>query len=109
MPDIEEQLKDRMEALAAAQERQGTAEEHCSMVRRRMADILREIKLKQTLSAGEHGGGEELRADQTRPAVEDERGAQCQVTLRSITPGWPIVQTMQSDTIRIFEQMLGSF
>ena len=32
MPDIEEQLKDRMEALAAAQERQGTAEEHCSMV-----------------------------------------------------------------------------
>ena len=28
MPDIEEQLKDRMEALAAAQERQGTAEEH---------------------------------------------------------------------------------
>ena len=33
MPDIEEQLKDRMEALAAAQERQGTAEEHCSMVR----------------------------------------------------------------------------
>lgn len=33
MPDIEEQLKDRMEALAAAQERQGTAEEHCAMVR----------------------------------------------------------------------------
>ena len=32
MPDIEEQLKDRMEALAAAQERQGTAEEHCTMV-----------------------------------------------------------------------------
>ena len=32
MPDIEEQLKDRMEALAAAQERQGTAEEHCAMV-----------------------------------------------------------------------------
>merc|ERR1719264_2048080 len=32
MPDIEEQLKDRMEALAAAQERQGTAEEHCSML-----------------------------------------------------------------------------
>ena len=28
MPDIEEQLKDRMEALAAAQERQGTAEQH---------------------------------------------------------------------------------
>jgi len=28
VPDIEEQLKDRMEALAAAQERQGTAEEH---------------------------------------------------------------------------------
>merc|ERR1719412_1847812 len=27
MPDIEEQLKDRMEALMAAQERQGTAEE----------------------------------------------------------------------------------
>ena len=36
MPDIEEQLKDRMEALAAAQERQGTAEEHCSMVSRMM-------------------------------------------------------------------------
>ena len=88
MPDIEEQLKDRMEALAAAQERQGTAEEHCSMVSEK--DVLKEINLKQTLSAGEHGGGEELRADQTRPAVEDERGAQRQVTLRSITPGWPI-------------------
>ena len=32
MPDIEEQLKDRMEALAAAQERQGTAEEHVRLL-----------------------------------------------------------------------------
>ena len=31
------------------------------------------------MSAGEHGGGEELRAWQTRAAVEDERGTQCQV------------------------------
>lgn len=50
MPDIEEQLKDRMEALAAAQERQGTAEEHCSMVSEEDCRfILKEIKLKTNL------------------------------------------------------------
>ena len=45
MPDIEEQLKDRMEALAAAQERQGTAEEHCSMVRSIVETCFKESRL----------------------------------------------------------------
>ena len=60
MPDIEEQLKDRMEALAAAQERQGTAEEHCSMVRRILFKRQRMNVKRNLVSAGKHSGGEEL-------------------------------------------------
>ena len=50
MPDIEEQLKDRMEALAAAQERQGTAEEHCSMVRNIVETCFKEFSLWKRVS-----------------------------------------------------------
>ena len=50
MPDIEEQLKDRMEALAAAQERQGTAEEHCSMVRSIVETCFKESRLCKCVS-----------------------------------------------------------
>ena len=50
MPDIEEQLKDRMEALAAAQERQGTAEEHCSMVRSIVEMCFKEFRLCKCVS-----------------------------------------------------------
>ena len=44
MPDIEEQLRDRMEALTQAQERQGTAEDRiqrleCQLVRQLLQPI----------------------------------------------------------------------
>ncbi len=54
MPDIEEQLKDRMEALTQAQERQGTAEERIqrleSQLEEKNADVL---KLTQRLKMNE--------------------------------------------------------
>eukprot|EP00094_Tigriopus_californicus_P005250 TCALIF_05061-PA protein Name:"Similar to PPFIA1 Liprin-alpha-1 (Homo sapiens)" AED:0.11 eAED:0.11 QI:0/0.91/0.84/1/0.66/0.92/13/1290/1222 len=54
MPDIEEQLKDRMEALTQAQERQGTAEERVqrleSQLEEKSADVL---KLTQRLKMNE--------------------------------------------------------
>ena len=54
MPDIEEQLKDRMEALTQAQERQGTAEERIqrleSQLEEKSADVL---KLTQRLKMNE--------------------------------------------------------
>ena len=54
MPDIEEQLKDRMEALTQAQERQGTAEERIqrleSNLEEKNADVL---KLTQRLKMNE--------------------------------------------------------
>ena len=54
MPDIEEQLKDRMEALTQAQERQGTAEEMVqrleSQLEEKSADVL---KLTQRLKMNE--------------------------------------------------------
>ena len=44
MPDIEEQLRDRMEALTQAQERQGTAEDRiqrleCQLVRQLLQPV----------------------------------------------------------------------
>jgi len=54
MPDIEEQLKDRMEALAAAQERQGTAEEHCTMLENTVEEKNCELsRLSQRLKMNE--------------------------------------------------------
>eukprot|EP00095_Tigriopus_kingsejongensis_P008850 maker-scaffold15_size728074-snap-gene-3.13 protein:Tk08850 transcript:maker-scaffold15_size728074-snap-gene-3.13-mRNA-1 annotation:"liprin-alpha-1 isoform x12" len=54
MPDIEEQLKDRMEALTQAQERQGTAEERVQRLENQLeeksADVL---KLSQRLKMNE--------------------------------------------------------
>lgn len=58
MPDIEEQLKDRMEALTQAQERQGTAEERIqrleSQLEEKSADVL---KLTQRLKMNEDHNG----------------------------------------------------
>jgi chromosome segregation ATPase len=54
MPDIEEQLKDRMEALAAAQERQGTAEEHCALLENNVEEKTCELnRLSQRLKMNE--------------------------------------------------------
>ena len=54
MPDIEEQLKDRMEALTQAQERQGTAEDRVqrleSQLEEKTADV---FKLTQRLKMNE--------------------------------------------------------
>ena len=54
MPDIEEQLRDRMEALTQAQERQGTAEERTqrleSQLEEKTADVM---KLTQRLKKNE--------------------------------------------------------
>ena len=54
MPDIEEQLRDRMEALTQAQERQGTAEERTqrleSQLEEKTADVM---KLSQRLKKNE--------------------------------------------------------
>lgn len=54
MPDIEEQLKDRMEALHQAQERQGTAEDRVQRLEMQLeeksADVL---KLTQRLKMNE--------------------------------------------------------
>ncbi|XP_023333260.1 liprin-alpha-1 isoform X3 [Eurytemora carolleeae] len=54
MPDIEEQLKDRMEALAAAQERQGSAEEHVSLLENSLEEKTSELsRLSQRLKMNE--------------------------------------------------------
>ena len=54
MPDIEEQLKDRMEALAAAQERQGTAEEHVRTLENAVEEKNSELnRLSQRLKMNE--------------------------------------------------------
>ena len=54
MPDIEEQLKDRMEALAAAQERQGTAEEHVRTLENAVEEKNSEVnRLSQRLKMNE--------------------------------------------------------
>ena len=54
VPDIEEQLRDRMEALTQAQERQGTAEERTqrleSQLEEKTADVM---KLSQRLKKNE--------------------------------------------------------
>ena len=54
LPDIEEQLKDRMEALAAAQERQGTAEEHVRTLENAVEEKTSELnRLSQRLKMNE--------------------------------------------------------
>jgi len=54
LPDIEEQLKDRMEALAAAQERQGTAEEHVRTLENAVEEKTSELnRLTQRLKMNE--------------------------------------------------------
>jgi len=54
MPDIEEQLKDRMEALAAAQERQGTAEQHVQQLEASLEEKTAEMsRLSQRLKMNE--------------------------------------------------------
>merc|ERR1719232_935206 len=54
LPDIEEQLKDRMEALAAAQERQGTAEEHVRTLENAVEEKNSELnRLSQRLKMNE--------------------------------------------------------
>jgi len=54
MPDIEEQLKDRMEALVAAQERQGTAEERNEQLETSLEEKIAELnRLGQRLKMNE--------------------------------------------------------
>ncbi len=54
MPDIEEQLKDRMEALTQAQERQGTAEERVSRLESQLEEKSADaLKLLQRLKMNE--------------------------------------------------------
>ena len=54
MPDIEEQLRDRMEALTQAQERQGTAEERTQRLESQLEEKTGDVmKLTQRLKKNE--------------------------------------------------------